>query len=163
MTEKRNVIATVLQVVGGAIIAISVFRALSAIDYFGGYAAFDVFLQGVIFGTLIIGFGEVIKLMQGLFNQREPERPVVDVEKVRRAALQKSNESAVSLETRNRIMDFYTKNNVVVDDIEATPYEGYAIVDHDGQRDVVDLNNWELEILSEAQLRENPELRGLLE
>lgn len=163
MTETKNGIAMMLQILGGAIIAISVFRAFSAINYFGGYAAFEVFLQGVMFGALFIGFAEVIKLMQGLFNQREPERPVVDAEKDRRVSLSKSADSTVSLEARNRIMDFYTKRNMVVDDIEATPYDGYAIVDHDGQRDVVDLNNWELEILTEGQLRNYPELRSLLE
>ena len=163
MTKKDNVIASVLQVVGGTLIAAYTLRALAAIDEFGGGPAFEVFLQGVIFGMLLIGFGEVIKLMQGLFNQREPERPVVEVMSPGRAALQKTNDRTVTLEMRNRIMDFYSKNNVIVDDIEATPYIGYALVDYDGQRDLVDLNNWEPEVLTEGQLRNNPELRRLLE
>lgn len=163
MTEKRNVIAMVLQVVGGFIIAAYSFRALVLIDQFGVGTAFEVFLQGVIIGTLFIGFGEVIKLMQGLFNQREPERPVVEVKSEGRAALQKSNNGTVSLEARNRIMDFYTMNNMIVDDIEATPYKGYSIVHHDGKRDLVDLNKDEMEVLTEGQLRVNPELRRLLE
>lgn len=163
MTKKDNAIATMMQVLGTFIIAAYTFRSLVVYGHFGGGTAFDVFLQGVIFGTLFIGFGELIKLMQGLFNQREPERPVEDVEKVRRAALRKTNNSFVSLETRNRILDFYTKKKMVVDDIEATPYDGYAIVHHDDRRDIVDVNNWEVEVLTEAQLRNNPELRGLVE
>ena len=163
MTRRDNVIATMLQVLGGIIIAGYAFRAYGLIYQFGGGAAFEVFLQGLIFGMLLIGFGEVIKLMQGLFNQREPERPVEDPETARRMSLTESADSTVSLETRSRIMDFYTKKNMIVDDIEATPYDGYAIVHHDGQRDIVDLNNWEIEILTENQLNRQPELRGLLE
>lgn len=163
MTSKDNVVAKTLQIVGGTLIAVYAFTALALIGDFGGGPAFEVFLQGVIYGMLLIGFGEVIKLMQGLFNQREPERPVEDAEIGRRAALRKSGENTISLETRNRIMDFYTKNNMIVDDIEPAPYAGYAIVHHDGQRDIVDLNNWEVEILTEGQLARNPELRGLLE
>src|SRR5690606_31972153 len=125
--------------------------------------AFEVLLQGLIFGMLLIGFGEVIRLMQGLFNQREPERPVEDPETARRKSLMKTGESTVSLDARNRIIDFYTKKNMIVDDIEASPYDGYAIVHHDGQRDIVDLNNWEVEILTQKQLNKQPELRGLLE
>ncbi|MCM3611884.1 hypothetical protein M4S82_11520 [Planococcus sp. MERTA32b] len=163
MTSKDNAVAKTLQIVGGALIAVYAFTALALIGDFGGGPAFEVFLQGVIYGMLLVGFGEVIKLMQGLFNQREPERPVEDTETVRRAVLRKSGENTISLETRNRIMDFYTKKNMIVDDIEPTPYDGYAIVHHDGRRDIADLNNWEVEILSEGQLARNPELRGLLE
>ncbi|MFD1032318.1 hypothetical protein [Metaplanococcus flavidus] len=163
MTKKDNAIAMSLQILGGVMIAAFALRALMAIDEFGGGPAFEILLQGVIFGMLLIGFGEVIKLMQGLFNQREPERPVEDPEMARRQALRISSDSSVSIENRNKIMDYYTKKNMVVDDIEATPYDGYAIVHHDGRKDVVDLNNWELEVLSEAQLRKNPELRNLVE
>lgn len=163
MTSKDNTVAKTLQIVGGALIAVYALTAMALIGDFGGGAAFEVFLQGVIYGMLLIGFGEVIKLMQGLFNQREPERPVEDAEIERRTALRKSGEDTISLETRNRIMDFYTKKNMIVDDIEPTNYAGYAIVHHDGQRDIVDLNNWEVEILTDGQLARNPELRGLLE
>lgn len=163
MTSRNNAVAITLQIVGGTLIAVYALRALALIGDFGGGPAFDIFLQGVIFGMLLIGFGEVIKLMQGLFNQREPERPVEDVEKERRAALRKSGTNSISLETRNRILDFYTKKNIIVDDIEPTPYDGYATVHHGGQQDIVDLNNWEVEVLTEGQLARNPELRGLLE
>lgn len=163
MTKKDNTVATVLQILGGTLIAAYTIRALVAIDEFGGGPAFEIFLQGVIFGMLLIGFGEVIKLMQGLFNQREPERPIMEVRSTGRAALQKTNDRTVSLEMRNRIMDYYSKNNVIVDDIEATPYIGYALVDYNGQRELVDLNNWEPEVLSDGQLKDNPELRRLLE
>lgn len=163
MTSKDNMIAKALQVLGGFIIAAYAVRALVLINDFGAGTAFEVLLQGIIFGMLFIGFGEGIKLMQGLYNQREPGRPLEDLEKSRRAALKKTDESSVSLDTRNKIMDFYTQKNKIVDDIETTPYAGYAIVHHSGQRDIVDLNNWELEILTESQLNKNPELRSLLE
>lgn len=163
MTERDNVIGHILQVTGGILIAIYILRASFVGSEFGAGPAFDVFLQGVIFGMLLIGFGEVIKLMQGLFNQREPLRPMEDEENNKKAALQKSAGDTVSLESRNRIMDYYTKNNMIVDDIEAAPYGGYAIVHHDGKRDIVDMNNFELEILSDSQLNKNPELRALKE
>ncbi|WP_033541676.1 hypothetical protein [Planococcus sp. CAU13] len=163
MTRKDNVAAKMLQVLGVIIIVAYTFRALAIVDEFNGGTAFEVFLQGLIFGMLLIGFGEVIRLMQGLFNQREPFRPVEDGETERRAALAKTGERTVSLETRNRIMDYYAKQNMIVDDIEATPYDSYFIVHRDDERDIVDLNNWEVEILTENQLRSQPELRGLIE
>ncbi|QDY45904.1 hypothetical protein FK545_12055 [Planococcus glaciei] len=73
MTSKKNVIGLTVQIVGAAIIIINFFRAISSVDFAGGAAAFEIFLQGLIFGVLFLGFGEVINLMQGLFNQREPE------------------------------------------------------------------------------------------
>lgn len=164
MTRKDNTIAKMLQVLGGIILAAYAFRAFAVVDDFGGGVAFEVFLQGLLFGTLLIGFGEVIRLMQGLFNQREPFRPVEeDEETARRAALSKASENTVSLETRNRIMEHYAKLDLIVDDIETTPYDGYLIVHHDGARDIADLNNWEVEILSDKVLRNQPELRGLIE
>lgn len=163
MTKRDNAVATMLQALGGIIIAGYTFRALGVIYDLGGGVAFELFLQGLIFGMLLIGFGEVIKLMQGLFNQREPERPVEDEETARRMSLIKTDDSLISLDARNRIIDFYTNKNMIVDDIEAAPFSGYAIVHHDGQRDIVDLNNAEVEILTEEQLRSQPELRGLLE
>lgn len=163
MTRKENAIGKALQVIGAIIVIAYTFRAFSVIGDFGGGAGFDVFLQGLIIGMLLIGFGEVILLMQGLFNQREPFRPVEDTETTRRGTLAKTSEDTVSLETRNRIMEHYAKLDLIVDDIEATPYDGYMIVHHDGTRDIVDLNNWEVEILSDKVLRNQPELRGLIE
>lgn len=163
MTRKDNMVATALQVLGGVMIAAFALRAFMVIEEFGGGVAFEVLLQGIIYGMLLIGFGEVIKLMQGLFNQREPDRPIEEPIVEGKVPLRNSSENKVFLEDRNRIMDFYTKRKIIVDDIEATPYEGYAIVHHDGQKDVVDLNNWEIEILTEAQLKKNPELLSLLE
>ena len=163
MTSRDNVVGTALQGLGGVIIAAFTLRALMVIGEFGGGVAFEVFLQGVIYGLLLIGFGEVIKLMQGLFNQREPDRPVKEAEVDGKVPLRNSSENKVFLEDRNRIMDFYTKRKIIVDDIEPTPYDGYAIIHHDGKKDIVDLNNFEIEILTEAQLGKNPELRSLLD
>ena len=163
MTSRENGVAKVLQILGGVMIAAFTLRALTVIDEFGGGVAFEVLLQGIIYGMLLVGFGEVIKLMQGLFNQREPERPIEEVVVEVMTPLRNSKENKVFLEDRNRIMDFYTRRKIIVDDIEPTPYDGYAIVHHDGKKDVVDLNNFEIEILTEAQLGKNPELRSLVE
>lgn len=162
MTSTNNAVGTLLQVAGGLITAVYALRALFAVNLMGGGIAFEIFLQGLIFGVLLVGFGEVVKLLQGLFNQREPEPPRVGKATAGGyRVLQDSNDRTVSAETQNRIREFYEKKGLAADEIEATPYEGYVIVRREGKRDIVDLNGFRPEILSGLEVSRHPDLKDL--
>lgn len=162
MTRTDNIVGTLLQVVGVLIILINAFRALFATNVVGGVVAFEMFLQGIIFGALIIGFGEALKLLQGLFNQREPEPPRVERPlRVENRPVHKTNEKVVSAATKNHVTEFYAQRGFTIDEVEGTPYEGYVIVRREGKRDILDLNGFKPEILSEGEIARHPDLREL--
>lgn len=164
MTSKDNMVATLLQVIGGLIIAAYSCQAAILFFEYERSTAFDIFLQGIVLGMLLAGFGEVIKLMQGLFNQREPERPLAGAEgEKKRIVVRRTDESELPLESRNRVVDFYTKKGVVVDDIEATPFEGYVLVHYGAHKDLVDMRGWDMVILTREQIVAHEELKSLLE
>lgn len=162
MTSTKNIIAYILQGIGVLIIVINLFRALNSVELLGGQTAFDIFLQGAIYGSLLLGFGEVIRLMQGLFNQREPELLVNEpVSSEGYRVLQESEEQFISEANRQKITDFYAKKNLEFDRLEATPYDGYVIVYRNGGREIIDLNGFKPEILSVAAVKNHPDLKGL--
>lgn len=162
MTRTDNSVGTMLQGVGILIVTINAFRALLAFNEFGSVVAFEIFLQGIIFGALFIGFGEALKLLQGLFNQREPEPPRV-VQPLARGdrLVHKTDDQTVSAETKKRVTDFYAGRGLLIDEIEGTPYEGYVVVHREGNRDIVDLNGFKPEILSDIEVTRHPDLNEL--
>lgn len=162
MTSTKNVVAYILQGLGIAIIVINLFRALNMAQWVGGQAAFDIFLLGCVSGAVLLGFGELLKLMQGLFNQREPESAV----KLPQATgvtriLQDQEEQPISESDKQLLTEFYTKQNMEFERLEATPYAGYVIVHRGDRRDIVDMNGFKPEILSEAEVRNHPQLKNL--
>lgn len=82
MTDNKNPIATALLVIGFLFILGGVIFGL----HFGlrdGYYAFsesqgilgwDIFVSSTITGIVFLGFSEIIKLLQGIFNQGEKSR-----------------------------------------------------------------------------------------
>lgn len=166
MTSKKNVIGLTVQIVGAAIIIINFFRAISSVDFAGVAAAFEIFLQGLIFGVLFLGFGEVINLMQGLFNQREPEDSPVHQKQsdtMLKSTSLRPNQSPVSSNALRQIKALYAMKNLEVENVEATPYEGFVFVYVQGKRDIVDLNGFQPEILTAKEIEGHPVLKNLTE
>lgn len=161
MTSTKNSVGLLLQIVGLVIIGINLIRALNSLDFVDGSLAFDIFLQGVIFGVLFIGFGEVIKLLQGLFNQREPEIVPAETADSKPGNLEKRPNRKVTPESEARIREFYAAQNLQVDGIEAAPYGGYYIVNRQNERDIIDLYGFKPEVLSEAEISKHPHLKNL--
>ena len=162
MTNTKNVVAYILQGVGLLIIVINLFRAINSVEWLGGQAAFEIFLQGAIYGSLLLGFGEVIRLMQGLFNQREPKIDgEISVPSGGHRALWQADEPVVSKAAKQKITDFYAKQQLEFDRLEATPYEGYVIVYRGEGREIIDLNGFKPEILSDQETKNHPDLKNL--
>ena len=164
MTSTKNTIGFTVQIVGAFIIIIAFFRAIASIDVVGGAVAFEVFMQGIIYGVLFLGFGEVINLMQGIFNQREPESSLVQQEQshtgLNNASL-RPNQSTVSSDMKWQIQELYAKKKMEVDNVEETPFEGFVCVYSQGKRDIVDLNGFHPQILTAREINEHPVLKEL--
>ena len=166
MTSTKNVIGQTVQIVGAAIIIINFFRAISSVDFAGGGVAFEIFLQGLIFGVLFLGFGEVINLMQGLFNQREPEGSPVQKKQsdsTLNSASLRPNQTPVSSNALRQIKALYAMKNIEVENVEATPYEGFVFVHVQGKQDIVDLTGFQPEILTAKEIEGHPVLKNLIE
>jgi len=166
MTSTKNVIGLTVQIVGAAIIIINFFRAITSVYFAGGAVAFEIFLQGLIFGVLIVGFGEVINLLQGLFNQREPEDSPVhqkQSDSTLHSVSLRLNQSLVSSNTIRQIKALYAMENIEVENVEATPYDGFVFVYAQGKRDIVDLNGFQPEILTAKEIEGHPVLKDLTE
>jgi hypothetical protein len=79
MTNKENSIASAITIIGVLVIVCGIFSGL----YFGssnefysigdmqGIVCFGIMVNGNIWGIIFLGIAEVIKLLQGIFNQRE--------------------------------------------------------------------------------------------
>lgn len=162
MTSTKNTVAYILQGIGILIIIISFFRAISAAQWIDGPPAFEIFLQGVISGALFLGFGEAIKLMQGLFNQREPEGAVKEP-RLFGGDYRSSPDSdrTISESSRQQLTEFYGRQNLKFDRVEPTPYEGYVIVYRNGGQEIVDLTGFRPEILTDAEVKRHPDLKNL--
>ncbi|MDN7246420.1 hypothetical protein QWY16_04460 [Planococcus shenhongbingii] len=160
MTSMKNTIGLTVQIVGIGVIAINFFRAVASIDLIGGSLAFDIFIQGVLYGVLLLGFGEVINLLQGIFNQRELEDGHIQQ---KTTALTNDNEKMISSDVKQQIKEIYTKKKVEIESIEETPYEGYAIVHYQGKRDIIDLNGFHPRILADQEVKNHSGLKELME
>ncbi|QDY45905.1 hypothetical protein FK545_12060 [Planococcus glaciei] len=53
--------------------------------------------------------------------------------------------------------------NLEVENVEATPYEGFVFVYVQGKRDIVDLNGFQPEILTAKEIEGHPALKNLTE
>lgn len=166
MTSTKNVIGLTVQVAGAAIIVINFFRALTSVDLVGGALAFDIFMQGLVFGILLLGFGEIINLLQGLFNQREPKDALVHQELPRADSDNpdvKPQQSSVTADMKRQITELYAKKNLEVESIEPTLYEGIVYVNVQGKQNIVDLNGFHPQILTQKEINKLPTLKSGLE
>lgn len=97
--------------------------------------------------------------MQGLFNQREPENNLVHQalpRAERDAPSIKRKQSSVSSDMKRQINELYAKKNLEVESIEATPYEGIIYVNVQGKQNIVDLNGFHPQILTQKEINELP-------
>ncbi|MCA1063963.1 hypothetical protein QTG56_01895 [Rossellomorea sp. AcN35-11] len=153
MTSKKNKVASALTVVGILSITSGVVSGL----YYGmsdGFMqfgplqtgiGFGLFLKGVLWGIVFFGFAEIIKLLQGIFNQREPappEEPQPDP-----PAPQKETEKGeISPFDRREIEAFYADKGWTVEDVEKTDREDFYLVTVNGKKELVELGGFKPKI-----------------
>jgi uncharacterized membrane protein len=148
MTNKENSIASALTIIAVLVMVcgiISGFYFGSSNEFYGvgdmqGIVGFGVMVNGIIWGIVLLGFAEVIKLLQGIFNQREvliPENKVSD--KVESLNIPREK-MAVTDTAINEIKSFYDSKQIKVIEVHGTINEDfYRVTLEDGRTEIVEL------------------------
>ncbi|MGR3762912.1 hypothetical protein [Rossellomorea sp. NS-SX7] len=154
MTSKENKVASALTIVGVACIAIGIISGL----YYGmndmfvplgwgniqGLLGFGVFINGLVWGIVFLGFAEIIKLLQGIFNQGEPSGPQILMPSAPAASVQRKQRDPheVSKYERMEIEEFYSEKGWTVEKIERTEREDFFVVTVNGKKELVELGGF---------------------
>ena len=149
MTNKENKVASALTVVGILSIATGIISGLyygmnDEFVPFGPIQAsigFGLLINGIIWGIVFFGFSEIIKLLQGIFNQREPAPPETS-EPVAPGPLKEKQEIGVSPHDRREIEAFYADKGWSVEDIAGTDREDFYLVTVNGKKELVELGGF---------------------
>ncbi|WP_456272371.1 hypothetical protein [Bacillus sp. AK031] len=154
MTSKENKVATVLIVVGVLSITVGVISGLyhGSQDEFAEFGesqtriAWGMVINGAVWGIVFIGFAEIIKLLQGIFNQREPELPMaagaVPPESSLPVVEKEAKQQEIPESVKFQIEDFYTAKGRTVEKIVLTEKEDYFLVTVDGNKELVELGGF---------------------
>jgi hypothetical protein len=149
MTSKENSIASALTFIAGLVIVGGLFTGAyfgSSYKFYGigdmqGIVGFSIMVNGIIWGIVLFGFAEVIKLLQGIFNQRENlntrEDHVSDKVKNLNAAREKMVVTDAAI---NEIKSFYELKQINVIEVQGTSKEDfYRVTLEDGRMEIVEL------------------------
>lgn len=176
MTDKSNVIASALYIVGIlAILGGTISGAYYGTneEFYGlgdlqGIVGMSLFANGVIWGIVFFGFAEVIKLLQGIFNQRETQSSKDN----QSSFYDNSNTSAqepseprlfeVSNSARKEIEAFYNSKDLTVQDIKGTVKNDFFVVTVDGKNEIVELGGFNPIIINKNRLKNIPEFKNVL-
>ena len=138
---KENKVASAIFAVGFFMITIGTVTGIM----------FDLSLlvTGVVSGIVFIGFSEVIRLLQGIYNQgnimiRASSSTTLGTELVAGDGSQqlKATDARVSEDERNEIVEFYSGKGLTVESITATDQEDYFIVMVNGRKELVELGGF---------------------
>ncbi|RIW29215.1 hypothetical protein D3H55_19675 [Bacillus salacetis] len=163
MTSKENKIAAALYVVGALSIIVG---AISGLYYgsqgdAGGFGesnariAWGVFIDGLVWGIVFFGFAEVIKLLQGIYNQGEQGRgkPAAGVPSdsdpdsktgggAYSESVKEGPQKEISEIERGQIEGFYAGKGFTVENIAVTEREDCFVVTVNGKKEVVELGGF---------------------
>ncbi|MGM0846621.1 MAG: hypothetical protein ACQEUT_16725 [Bacillota bacterium] len=154
MTRTDNKVATALFVVGVLSITVGIMSGL----YYGSQGGngefgqsqarigWGIFIDGLIWGIVFFGFSEVIKLLQGIFNQREPgvstsgDAPAFESEMP--VSEEETNTRKISENEKNTIQEYYDAQGKTVEDIELTEKEDFFVVTVGGKKELIELGGF---------------------
>ncbi|MBE4909248.1 hypothetical protein IMZ08_14370 [Bacillus luteolus] len=153
MTGKENTVAKALMIVGYLAIVVGMITGFSygsqeELGELRGVIGLSLFVSGIIWGIVFFGFSEVIKLLQGIYNQGIPKRSVIDTLKEQgSSATLEVNENkvearSVSEVARREIDEFFKDRGNTVQSILLTDREDFYLVTVDGEEVVVELGGF---------------------
>ncbi|WP_066050686.1 hypothetical protein [Robertmurraya korlensis] len=167
MNDKSNNIAQALFIIGILSIIGGVISGLyygTSVEYyplgnFQGVLSWTVLLSGVVSGIVFLGFSELIKLLQGIYNLQKNKQNEMDLPGSKEeATLLKEpvihdtrDFRVVPDKVRRDIEGFY--KNEQVDKIVATRLEDYYIVTLKGKEVVIEMGGFKPTPLSDQKAR----------
>lgn len=104
-----------------------------------------VFLNA-IYGILVIGFGEVIDLLQKINDQNEPERSTSVTSKLKPVPIK-----PVPLSAEQQLKEFYSKMNIEVESIAPTKHRDVFVVTVDDRAEYIELRGHSPQRLSKEE------------
>ncbi|MGD6966324.1 hypothetical protein ACQCVP_07845 [Rossellomorea vietnamensis] len=154
MTSRENKVATVLFIVGVLSIAVGIISGLyywsqndfAELGISRARVGWGMVINGAVVGIVFFGFAEIIKLLQGIFNQGEPHvpkaAPAVTKEPALAAADKKAKPKEVSESEKEQIQKFYEALGRNVEKIELAEKEDFFVVTVDGQKELIELGGF---------------------
>ncbi|QOR67112.1 hypothetical protein IM538_02865 [Cytobacillus suaedae] len=151
MAGKDNIVAKALMIVGYLAIVVGMITGFSygskeELGELRGVIGLSLFISGIIWGIVFFGFSEVIKLLQGIYNQGIPKGSVIDTlkEQVTSATIEKNKADAGRVQdvARDEINEFFKNRGNTVQSILPTDKEDYYLVTVDGEEVYVELGGF---------------------
>ncbi|WP_203248381.1 hypothetical protein [Sporosarcina beigongshangi] len=163
---RRNLVGFVIKVIGlimigwgfiqGLIVSVQVSQHnMVGMDEWGMANQFDgsglwsflsVVFSTTIYGILVIGFGEVIDLLQKINDQNEP-RAVTSV----MPELKPVPVNSIPLSAEQQLKEFYSKMNVKIESIAPTKHRDVFVVTLDDREEYIELRGHSTQLLSEEE------------
>lgn len=149
--KRNNIIGFILKISGVVVMAWGLIQGFVVLAEFSSeygeipMVALTAFFTPIIAGLLIIGFGEVIDLLQSLVDKGKP-KPEIGKKKP-------STTSTIPLFDEADLREFYSNKEIEIDTIEPTKRRDLFIVKANGKTEYVELGGFSPRVLSEQEVQ----------
>lgn len=153
LTNKENTVAKALMIVGYLSIIVGMITGFNygskeELGELRGVIGLSLFVSGIIWGIVFFGFSEVIKLLQGIYNQGRAKGPVIRTEKdevpsaTSEVKENKVESGSIPDAVRGEIHEFFEERGNTVQSILPTNREDFYLVTVDGEKVIVELGGF---------------------
>jgi hypothetical protein len=157
--EKYSLIGFIIKIIGLVVIVWGIVQGLvisvqfsqpymdggemmTPVVQFGFWGFLSIVFTHAIYGVLIIGFGEVIDLLQKIYDQKSPKSvPTATTGSV----------SPIPWSSEQDIKAFYAKMNMTISSISPTKNRDVFVVNIDGRTEHIALGGLSPRLLSEEE------------
>lgn len=155
VAKRNNPIATALFIIGVIAIIYGIIAGLNygtSEEYYllgdlQGIMGWSIFGSSVVCGVLFFGFSEIIKLLQGIYNQNETVKPTFD--KPDDTSMEQER-SIITEQVTTEINEFYQSKNLRVVNIEETDkVDFYKVTLENGSTELIELGGFKPIVHSE--------------
>ncbi|MBM6618324.1 hypothetical protein [Bacillus suaedaesalsae] len=162
--DKKNSIALALTTLGILAIVIGIILGISSSisndPYIEGELVQSSFgwgiaINGIIVGILFLGFAEIIKLLQGIYNQQRYQNGLYEQLSTDRKESSNSRDASsdiVSDQERHEITEYFHADKV--EEIKRTSQEDIYLVTVNQQKVVVELGGFKPVVIPEEKAKE---------
>jgi hypothetical protein len=157
--DRTNLIGFILKVAGVVVISWSFILGIVVLaDYAAEFGdipivlALTTFFTPTLIGILIIGFGEVIDLLQELADKGKPKKIENDNTAEAPGVHEFQSVQKVPFYAEAEIKDYYKEKNIEVGAIHRTNKSDIFSVEVDGKTEYIELSGFKPRILTDAEV-----------
>lgn len=154
---RKNFIGLLLKISGVIVMVWGVFQGFIILAEFSTeygeipIVALTAFFTPILMGLVIIGFGEVLDLLQELADKGKPK---AELEKSRSKKDSAPLPQTIPLFDEADLKAFYLGKGIKIETITATKRRDVFVVESNGKVDYVELGGFSPRILSESEVEE---------